>query len=192
MLKNKIKKIDLEKIKECIDEFKDEPLYFVCVEILRSYKTFEFIKNIINFPRKFKRFIIKMIKWVPLLWKDEDWDYAYLLEIMITKIELMIKLHEDVCRKSKYGERFVGQKKRIREMKIVVEHIKRYLNIWDYIGEVKIDIRFEDCDDTRLKKMVDYSPKHTQIKMKNLHKLEQWHLNEAFRKLNKWIQGWWD
>ena len=38
-----------------------------------------------NGYRRIKRFII----WFPIIWKDEDWDSAYLLEIIRFKISRM-------------------------------------------------------------------------------------------------------
>lgn len=67
--------------------------------------------------RRFKRFIA----WFPILWKDEDWDSVYLLEIMRFKISRIRKEIE----KNKHH---VGYEKRVREMKIVEELLAR--NAW--------------------------------------------------------------
>lgn len=40
-------------------------------------------KNIIYYFRKCKN----IIRWIPTLWKDEDWDDAYIVDILIKKLE---------------------------------------------------------------------------------------------------------
>lgn len=39
------------------------------------------------------RRIKRLLQWIPLLWKDEDYDYVYLLEIMRFKLQLMEDHH---------------------------------------------------------------------------------------------------
>ena len=50
--------------------------------------------------RKFGRFIKRLWRWIPVLWKQEDWDYDYLYEIMRIKMEELLKYskHIDNCR----------------------------------------------------------------------------------------------
>lgn len=43
--------------------------------------------------RKFTRNIKQLIKWIPIIWRDEDWDYEYFLKIAQFKLEQMAELH---------------------------------------------------------------------------------------------------
>lgn len=47
------------------------------------------MKSIRRFTRRLKR----LFKWTPVIWKDEDWDYEYLLKITQFKLEQMAELH---------------------------------------------------------------------------------------------------
>ena len=43
--------------------------------------------------RKFTRRLKRLFKWIPIIWKDEDWDYEYFLKIAQFKLESMAELH---------------------------------------------------------------------------------------------------
>lgn len=43
--------------------------------------------------RKFTRRLKRLFKWTPVIWKDEDWDYEYLLKLTQFKLESMAELH---------------------------------------------------------------------------------------------------
>jgi len=51
---------------------------------------------------RMKRFIKRvrnLIRWAPIIWRDQDWDYYYVYEIIETKIKHQIE-------HLKYGEKF--------------------------------------------------------------------------------------
>jgi len=51
--------------------------------------------NIISFPRRTLESIKNLIKWFPIIWNDRQWDYGYLFEIMLKKLELMEDFYEN-------------------------------------------------------------------------------------------------
>lgn len=57
--------------------------------------------------RRIKRFVA----WFPVIWKDEDWDSAHLLEIMRFKISHIRKEIDT-------NKRFVGYEKCVQQMKV--------------------------------------------------------------------------
>ncbi len=67
-----------------------------------------------NGYRRIKRFIA----WFPVLWKDEDWDSAYLFEIMLFKISYMRQEMER-------DKRHVGYQRNVQDIKIAEELLKR-------------------------------------------------------------------
>lgn len=42
---------------------------------------------------RFTRKITKLSKWIPIIWRDEDWDYIYSLKLIQFKLEQMAELH---------------------------------------------------------------------------------------------------
>lgn len=50
-------------------------------------------------------------KWLPIIWKDRDWDYTYLMAMMDKKLKNMGELHENYG----YGERSGEYAKDLKE-----------------------------------------------------------------------------
>ena len=45
--------------------------------------------NNITYPfRDFYRRVKNVLRWLPTIWKDRDWDNSYITEILIKKLEL--------------------------------------------------------------------------------------------------------
>jgi hypothetical protein len=60
----------------------------------------------------------RFIAWFPILWKDEDWDSAYLFEIMRFKISRMRRSIDE-------NKIFVGYEKVVRDMRVAEELLSR-------------------------------------------------------------------
>ena len=57
---------------------------------------FYYIKQIYNYIRYNIPIGIKnIIKWFPIIWKDRDWDWEFLLEMMKFKMQLMEKCFQN-------------------------------------------------------------------------------------------------
>lgn len=69
--------------------------------------------------RRLGRRIAKFWAWFPIIWRDEDWDSAYLFEIMRFKIARIRKELETNCR-------HIGVEKQIQHMKVVEELLNRH------------------------------------------------------------------
>lgn len=59
-----------------------------------------------NKLRNFKKSVNNLIKWLPIIWKDRDWDYEYLLDIMSFKMKNMSELHRESKLPSIHSESF--------------------------------------------------------------------------------------
>ena len=87
------------------------------------------------FDFKIIRYIKKLIKWVPFLWKDEDWDYYYLLRIIKFKLEDMkIVFEKDNILKE--------SSKKAKEINIIINHLEHYLDIEKYTSFSSLSISF--------------------------------------------------
>jgi hypothetical protein len=81
--------------------------------------------------RNIKYGIKNLIKWTPIVWKDRDYDYQSLLEMMKFKLENM----EDFFRRKGFA---IDAEKRADEMKFCVELLDRLIN------DVHFDESFDD------------------------------------------------
>ena len=46
---------------------------------------------IIKHIKKFERFAKRLTRWIPVLWKQEDWDYEYIYDVMQLKMEEILE-----------------------------------------------------------------------------------------------------
>ena len=71
--------------------------------------------------RNIKRGISNLIVWFPIIWKDRDYDYAYILDILKFKIQKQAK---SILKNSNYD----GSKSDVQKMNLLVELINRFQN----------------------------------------------------------------
>ena len=92
-------------------------------DIVESYFLWEVKDNFFCFFRGIRQFfrrIAKIFIYLPIIWKDEDWDYEYVLDLIDFKIARMGK------RLAKLG--YVEEAKQIEETR---EYIKDYIDTDD-------------------------------------------------------------
>ena len=71
--------------------------------------------NCINKFNKFFRNVRNVIRWIPTLYKDREWDYSFMLEIEQKKLKNMIKWYEQ----NDYGNSISGPIT-VKQMKLAV------------------------------------------------------------------------
>lgn len=76
--------------------------------------------------------IIRIIEWIPILWKDRDFDHSYLITILRYKLERMYKFLTGKQAMAKHN------KKEIQALRICIEILKRkendfYFNTFVYL-----------------------------------------------------------
>lgn len=71
--------------------------------------------------------IKKIIDYIPILWKDEDWDYFYLDELMLLKMKYM---YECLSKDSSFtfDALFKATKKSLKALKICITILERSCN----------------------------------------------------------------
>lgn len=68
--------------------------------------------------RRFGRAVARLFAYAPIIWRNEDWDWAYLFELMEFKIRRMQNVHE--------GDTIhLHHKRRARELQIAAHLLKR-------------------------------------------------------------------
>ena len=79
-------------------------------------------------------------KWLPVIWKDRDWDHYHMFAMMDFKLKNMIILFED-------DKQFVGWENEVRYMKICRELIQRLQDSYyecEYQDYVDYDLELVD------------------------------------------------
>ncbi|MEI8388802.1 MAG: hypothetical protein WCG23_02845 [bacterium] len=123
----------------------------------------------------------RLFVWIPVLWRDEDWDFEYLLEIVRFKLNRMSKNID------KYSYH-LHKDRDVKKIKEVLSHIDHYKNIekyaGDYVTEEETNLPIQDWLNRKL------TSKQTYILKRNVE-LEKWHWQEIWRKISKNGQCWW-
>ena len=113
---------------------------------------------------RIKRFfnkIIKILQYIPLLWKDEDWDVAYLLRIIDFKVQKMVKY----VRKNNYiiDEEIEEQERFAKKLHLTIGKYldsHKYFPMQHYFDKYNTEIDFVCTGDVhkkygKLSKMID-------------------------------------
>lgn len=85
-----------------------------------------------------------LYKWLPIVWKDRDWDHHFLLEMMESKLENMIKAFQN-------NQKFVGWEDDVRYMQIckkLVERIQSGYYQNEYFDYVDLDFEIINAGST--------------------------------------------
>jgi hypothetical protein len=122
-----------------------------------------------NFIYKLIKKILKVIAYLPIIWKDEDYDYSYLLTLMAFKINRMRKRNESV----KFYE---GHEKDALVMK----------EAEDIIARIQADKYTDNEFDRNMpnSKLKNLNFKHAKIRSKDLSRLSYILTFE--------LEKWWD
>ena len=73
--------------------------------------------------RKFGRFILRLFKWIPILWKQEDWDFEYMYDLLEIKMK-------DIRECLKKDTLHVNSDRHVREISVCLGYMDRFRN-WD-------------------------------------------------------------
>lgn len=157
-------------------------------------------------PRQVIEFVQRLIYWLPILWKDRDYDHYHFHKMMLHKIKSIRKHHAEEKRHTCY-------KKRLKEMDTCIDALERLTSNFNYIekeedahtkkwGDPVMD--FIDMDDGTGNYMMDsYRTKARKLGKEEQERKEfmaMWKLEEKRRNkdldklyatLRKYVEGWW-
>jgi len=162
-----------------------------------------------HFRNGFRR-IRRIVAWIPILWKDEDWDPVYLFKVLRFKISRM-------CQEIEKNKRHLGYEKNVRDMKIAETLLARMRSsdfYWDLSQQLENEEKKGHCDcpgeiwrfeseafdsktgEPTLHRMIDLSCDYCQKARSRWHKRKQAKekadLDYLFVHLRRKIHRWWD
>ena len=140
--------------------------------------------NFSCFLRRVGRFIKREVRWVPVLWNQEEWDYAYIYDLLIMKMK---ELKKDMSKDTWHDQKEVQRS--IRQIDICLARLDRYLNWPDYYDYPMEDIYSEPTEDGCYK-MCYASEKNEQQRL-GAHSFEEKNYNKFWKDFMQWHHGWW-
>lgn len=163
-----------------------------------------FLMKLTIFPRKLIRFVEKIIAYSPLLWRDCDWDYMFILDMLSFKLR---RTRERIVKNNLVQDaEKIGQQIKIAELLIKRIREDDYHSCLRESHEEKygkIDLSFEPYDDKY--KTVNFS--HTKCNTEEEEKeasqtsiaisdkeqaSRKADLDYLFKHLRNHLLGWWD
>jgi len=156
------------------------------------------MRKLINGIECFFESIAKVFKWLPIIWKDRDWDQSYFWRIVEMKLSTM----EDLFENYGSGANSKNDAKKIRIMKNLAKRMydEDYLSnaltqVESQFGQLKV--RFVPVKNSNHKEMIiETSGKQEDDARKRAHRksdaMEQQDLDMFCKMLNKNIRSFWD
>lgn len=170
--KNKVEAITFSTVEEMFEEL-NRPAETLKEKIeWKIWKVQSFFKDLISIPRQIYYGIHNLIVWFPVIWNDSQWDYCYMLEIMIKKMQLM----EDF---------FNSDNAYSQDAKLYAEEIKKAKEELIYINDNQYETGVLDEDN---KAIVENIGKYVEEVEKRYDK----HMGNFCKIFKKELRGWWD
>ena len=120
----------------------------------------------------FKRGILNLIKWFPIVWSDRDFDYYYIYKVLYFKIN-------DIKEHIKTHGIHVNFSRDVKNMEIVLDLIKRLMD--DEYLDSKTKNKFNELRGINPKMAYDY-----ESEVKKQYK------DLLYKILRKHLEHWWD
>ena len=151
--------------------------------------------------RRFFEQIKRIIEYIPVLWKDHDWDYEYTIDMLIYKTERQLRLWE---RNTSNPEKYLcheGDEDDIRWMKVFISLLKKYeeqyyeLEMYDddlKVIEKEYFMKYPNDYKRTLKYLESNKIDTDNMWLYMGYQRHQRALNLAFKILQTYGPGWWN
>lgn len=155
------------------------------------------MSNIIwKIKRIFKK-IKNIIRWIPVIWNDEDWDFSHLLDILHFKLENMQKYFQssnyiDDSEKNKIVDELTAALHYLEEIiddKCEMDIMQEYYDLYTEYPKISLIYtdgmyKLKELSDEQAKIFKEYNQKAFLSKKHNK--------NMFFKILMENYEGWWD
>ena len=144
--------------------------------------------------RSLFRSIKRLFYWLPVIWKDRDWDQYFFFVILRHKMKSMQKYFEK-------NAHFVGMEKEAKRMKLCVKLLD--MLIIDEYHEIAFRQHEQrwgefngDLNNLHRTKVTPETEKQERIEAKRCYELEdhlrQQDIDQLCKIISKYVFGWWD
>lgn len=145
-----------------------------------------FHNDLVCFIRKVGRFILRVFRYLPVLWKQEEWDYRYIYDLMIFKIK---EIRKNISEDTLHTEDCINEQ--LEQIDSCLAHFDKYENWTDYIEipEPPEDFeRWTDCEDGC--KRLNFTDEEHEAYQK-AHEFEEEHFKAFWDEFIKYHRNWW-
>ena len=140
--------------------------------------------NFSCFLRKFGRFILREIRWIPVLWNQEDWDFEYMYDLLEVKMK---EIRKDMTKDIWHDQKVVQRS--IKQIDICLARLDRWRNWTKYyyfpMGDIYHEKQENGCYQLK------YTSEINEKQREGANNFEQKNYNKFWKDFLKWHQGWW-
>lgn len=136
------------------------------------------------FLRRIGRFILRLGRWVPVLWNQEEWDFSYMYDLLVMKMK---ELKKDMSKDSWHNQKEV--QRGIKQIDICLARLDRYRNWPDYYDYPMEDIYSEPTENGCYK--MCYASEKNEKQRLGAITFEQKNFDKFWKDFIKWHLGWW-
>lgn len=133
------------------------------------------------FLRKLGRFLLRLCRWIPVLYEQEEWDAEYIYDILELKLK---ELYKNIQQDTWHEER--GVKRSLLQIKICLERLHRYQNAYEYFDVPECAFEFNEDGTVELLTTKDYDKI-----IDDLVKFEYKNNKKFWQDLTRWHHNWW-
>ncbi len=126
--------------------------------------------------RKFGRFIKRLFRWLPVLWRQEEWDYGYIYDILDVKLK---ELRNCIAKDDIHADAPTC----LRQINICLKYLDRYRNADNYI-------KFPDEKPRIVNNRLETSEEYTSACLR-LYEFEQGSRDKFWKRFVQWHSKWW-
>lgn len=128
----------------------------------------------LKFIRHLKRFIKRLPSYIKLAWKQENWDYEYMYDIIEFKMK---ELYQGLCEDTWHDKHEVDRCK--LQIKVCLSRLDRYRNWDNYVDFPTDDLMLEEPSSINKEKR------------RETFNFQSKNYNKFWSNLVKWHRNWW-
>lgn len=138
------------------------------------------------FLRRVGRFILRLGRWLPVLWNQEEWDFEYIYDLLIMKMK---ELRKDMSKDYRHDQKCVQRS--IRQIDICLARLDRYRNWPDYYDYPMEDIYHEPSEDVEGCYVMKYASEKNEQQRLGAIDFEDKNYKKFWKDFVKWHGNWW-
>lgn len=136
------------------------------------------------FLRKVGRFILRLFRWLPVLWNQEEWDYEYIYDLLEMKMK---ELRKDMSKDTWHEQK--GVQKRIKQIGICLKRLDMWRNWPEYYEYPTYDVVHTPTKDGCYR--LDYTSEGNEKQRLGAIDFEQKNYDKFWKDFLAWHRGWW-
>ena len=137
-----------------------------------------------SFLRKIYRFILREIRWISVLWNQEDWDFEYMYDLLEVKMK---ELRKDMSKDTWHDQK--GVQKGIKQIDICLARLDRWRNWTKYYYYPMEDIIHVPTKNGCYR--IEHTSEINEKQRSGAILFEQKNYDKFWKDFLAWHRGWW-